>query len=471
MDELTRRRLHQLARTYARPGPRYTSYPTAADFGPLAPAVVEQQLAQARKQLDDPWSVYVHVPFCAQRCSFCACSVVATPEVQRVSAPYVQRLVREIELWGRRLGARRQLAQLHLGGGTPTYLSPTLLRRVFEALEREFTPTPDCERSIELDARATTPEHVDLFAELRIDRVSLGVQDLDPEVQRQIGREQSLLRISEVTRACRQVGVRGVNFDLVYGLPAQTEASMLRTIDAVVELRPDRLALYGYAHVPWMPGRGNQKKIDEALLPDPSERVDLFLAARERLLDAGYQAIGMDHFSLPDDPLALADAEGRLRRNFMGYTVSAGTDLLGFGTTAIGEIAGAFVQNDSKLKGWSDAIDRGELATTRGIVRTPDDELRAAVIEALMCRHVVEREEIERRFAVDFDGCFAQELSELSPMIVDGLLIDTGAQLQVTEVGRLFVRNLALPFDARTRARARPQPTLTQLRPRFSATV
>lgn len=466
VSELARQRLRQLAPRYLKSGPRYTSYPTAADFGPLGASDYEHQLELARARTDEPWSVYVHVPFCAQRCSFCACSVVASPDYDRVAEPYVDHLIAEIQMIGHRLGARRQLAQLHLGGGTPTYLAPALLARIFSAITREFVDDHRHGRewSVELDARVTEPEHIELFAEFGIDRVSLGVQDLDPEVQRAIGRVQSFERIREVIVGCRAAGVRGINLDLVYGLPGQSEASMQRTIDGVLELAPDRLALYGYAHVPWMPGRGNQKAIDPARLPGPSERLELFLSARERLLDAGYRAIGMDHFAYPDDSLAKAEHAGTLRRNFMGYSTSAATDLLGFGVTAIGEVAGAYVQNEAKLIHWQQAIERGELPIAKGIVRTAEDSLRAAVIEDLMCHHAVERARITQRFGVDFDRHFARELVELREAEFDGLVVDEPGGLVLTELGRFFVRNVAMVFDERLRARSSGGP-------RFSATV
>lgn len=466
MNELRRRRLRALALEYVRPGPRYTSYPTAAEFGPLAADEYEARLASARTAVDDAWSAYVHVPFCARRCWFCACSVIATPEHARVEAPYVDHLIREIELVGERIGERRKLAQLHLGGGTPTYLAPDQLDRALTAVARVFVREPDSEWSIELDARATSDAHLELLGAWGFRRISLGVQDLDLEVQRRIGRVQSLARIVEVIRRARAVGVAGVNLDLVYGLPAQTQASLGRTIAGVLELLPDRLALYGYAHLPTTPGRGNQRRIDESLLPSASERLDMFLAAREQLLDAGYVAIGMDHFALPDDSLARAARTGALRRNFMGYAVAAGRDLLGFGVTAIGELAGAIVQNHGKLAHWSAAIDGGRLATARGLIRTADDELRAAVIGDLMCRGVVDKRTIEARFGLaDFDRHFAIELAELREAVADGLLLDQRDRLALTEDGEPFVRNVAMSFDAHLRAR-RDAAAM-----RFSATV
>ena len=472
--ELVRHRLRALARRYVRPGPRYTSYPTAADFSSLTGEDYRRHLVRAGRREGDPWSLYVHIPFCAQRCSFCACSVIASPEHDRVAAPYVDDLVREVGLVSKHIGSRRRLAQLHLGGGTPTYLAPALLGRVFETIAREFIRDPEGEWSVELDARVTSQAHVDVLGEFAVDRVSLGVQDLDAEVQRMIGREQSLGRIVEIIRACRQAGISGVNLDLVYGLPGQTRESMGRTIAGVLELLPDRLALYGYAHMPWAPGRGNQRRIDERALPGPDARLELFLSAREQLLAAGYQAIGMDHFALPGDPLAKADRAGTLRRNFMGYAVVTGADILGLGVTAIGDVAGAYVQNHGKLVHWREAIARGELPTARGLVRSREDELRGAIIADLMCRHFVDKRAIESRFAaVDhepwrFDERFALERAELAGAIADGLVIETPEALLLTETGKLFVRNVAMAFDARLRAK---RAEAAGAGPRFSATV
>jgi oxygen-independent coproporphyrinogen-3 oxidase len=461
--------LRALARKYVRPGPRYTSYPTAADFGPLRAADYEHHLAHARKAHAEPWSVYVHVPFCAKRCDFCACSVIATPDHDRVAEPYVEHLLGEIGLVSRHLGSRRRLAQLHLGGGTPTYLTADQLSRVFAAISKEFVRDPLGEWSIELDARATRDAHVDLLGEFGFGRVSLGIQDLDPQVQAHIGRIQSRARIVEVIQRCRERGVEGVNLDLIYGLPGQSLASMSRTLDGVLELEPDRLALYGYAHMPWVPGRGNQRRIDESLLPGPSARLDMFLAAREQLLRAGYEAIGMDHFARPTDDLARAAKAGTLTRNFMGYTVRGGTDLLGFGVTAIGEIGEAIVQNSAKLSRWSAAIEAGELPTARGIVRTPEDQLHAAVIGDLMCHHTVDKRAIEARFRLpSFDETFAFEIEQLQGAVFDGLVFDEPDSLSLSETGKLFVRNVAMAFDARLRAKSNISSRAT---PRFSATV
>jgi oxygen-independent coproporphyrinogen-3 oxidase len=369
------------------------------------------------------------------------------------------------------LGSRRRLAQLHLGGGTPTYLAPAQLRRVLEAVSREFVREPTGEWSIELDARVTTPAHIDVLGEFEFGRVSLGVQDLDPEVQAQIGRVQTRERIEAVINRCRAAGVTGVNLDLIYGLPSQTLATIQETIAATLELRPDRLALYAYAHIPWMPGRRNQQRIDETLLPGPSERLDMFLAAREQLLAAGYEAIGMDHFARPEDPLARAAEAGTLMRNFMGYTVVAGTDLLGFGVTAIGEVAGTIVQNESKLSRWTAAIDEGRLPTARGLTRSPDDQLRAAVIGDLMCHHRVDKRAIEQRFSLEsgasFDRHFEFELAQLKDASMDGLVFDDADYLALSDDGELFVRNIAMVFDTHLRAKQ-----VVQIGgPRFSATL
>lgn len=463
--------LRELAGAYAKPGPRYTSYPTALEFGPMEPVCYAHALAEASARVDEGWSVYVHVPFCAKRCAFCACSVVATREYERVAAPYVHTLIREIEMVGARIGARRRLDQLHIGGGTPTYLSPVLLGRLFDAIDEQFERTPGAEWSIELDARATTPEHVTLLGERRVTRVSLGVQDLDPDVQAAIGRVQSRERIAAVTEACRRAGVGGVNFDLVYGLPAQTRSSLARTIEGVLEMNPDRLALYGYAHMPWARGRGNQREIDARTLPGPEARLDMFFAAREQLLTAGYRAIGMDHFARPDDPLSEAEEAGTLVRNFMGYTVRAGSDILGFGVTAIGEVGGVYVQNHPKLGRWREAIDAGDLPTARGLIPSADDRLRRAIIEGLMCRHGVDKRAIEAEFGLrrgGFDDHFAVEREALAQARADALLVDHSDALRLTATGKLFVRNVAMAFDARLRDRG---PGRVGAGPRFSATV
>ncbi len=444
--------LSRLARKYDRPGPRYTSYPTAVDFhAGFGEADYRDHLRRANAS-GGTWSLYVHVPFCRARCHFCACSVIATRKSDRVVEPYLAHLERELELVADELPDRRAVAQLHLGGGTPTYLQPEELERLMAGVSRHFELTPDAEVSLEVDPRVTTRAHLETAAELGFNRISLGVQDLDAKVQDVIGRHQPHEMTASVIEMARELDFASVNVDLVYGLPAQTLEGLERSLDSVVSMRPDRLAIYGYAHVPWV--AGNQKVIDESLLLDPEIRLEMLQRTRKRLLGADYRMVGMDHYALPTDTLSIADAEGRLRRNFMGYGVRAGDDMLGFGVTAIGDVAGAYVQNTPKLNRYYEAIDEGRLPVARGLALDADDELRRRVISDLMCRHEVVRAEIESAFDLDaFDETFAAELGALTPLMGDGLLVDEGDRLRVTPTGRALVRNVAMAFDARLRRR------------------
>ena len=443
-------RLRNLVQKYRTAGPRYTSYPTAVQFTELSPEVYADRLHAASQRTAATWSVYVHIPFCRKRCTFCACSVIPTTAHDKVAAPYVQALLTEAALVGGRLGARRKLAQLHLGGGTPSYLHPNLLRAVLDGVLRHFELDPDLECSIELDPRVTTPEHLDVLAEAGVNRVSLGVQDFDARVQSLIGRAQSVEQTEALVQGCRDRGIGQVNVDLVYGLPGQTLEGLLHTAQRVLDLGIDRVALYGYAHVPWM--ASNQRSIDATSLPAAPDRLEMFLAARERFEAAGYVAIGLDHFARPADPLTVATEQGRLHRNFMGYTVRAGDDLIALGVTGIGDVDGAIVQNTAKLSRYAEAVQQGRFATARGLIRSPQDRLRGKVIADLMCRHRVNKAEIEQAFGVPFDRTFERERARLHTLAQDGLVVETPDELQVTELGRPFVRNIAMAFDAYLKA-------------------
>lgn len=413
-----------------------------------------ERLASAARRQHDPWSLYVHIPFCQERCAFCACSVISSPAHDKVAPPYIDALLNEVDLVLPHLGSRRQVAQLHLGGGTPTYLAPELLETLCSGILTRFEALETMEFSVEIDPRVTTPQHLDVLQRLGVNRISVGVQDLDRDVQSLIGRIQPHQQTRALIDGCRERNVGEINIDLVYGLPSQTTHSLLRTARSVVELGADRIALYGYAHVPWI--RGNQKAIDERRLPGSNARLAMFLAARDFFIDAGYIAIGLDHFAKPHDSLAQADRNGTLLRNFMGYTVQAGPDLLGFGVTAIGDVDGALVQNSMKLSRYHKAIKQGRLPTERGLLRTEPDRLRGRVISDLMCRHRVVKAEIEQAFGEDFDAYFGSERQQLAAMQADGLLVETPDAVELTELGRPFVRNIAMVFDAYTKA-AKPQ--------------
>lgn len=449
------RRLAELIRKYDRPVPRYTSYPTAVEFHDgVGETAYREALARANARPDAPWSIYLHVPFCRTRCHFCACSVVVSPDQAKVSEPYVARLSREIESVCALVPDRRRVAQLHLGGGTPTYLRPDQLRDLYALLRARFEPQAGAEIAIEIDPRVTTGEHLDVLLAAGVNRVSMGVQDLDPAVQAAIGREQPAQSTVAHVRRLRAAGVRGINVDLIYGLPLQSEAGFALTLDAIVGMGIDRIALYSYAHMPW--AQGNQRRVSEDALPDPGLKLQLFLSARERLLAAGYRAIGMDHFARDGDALEVADRRGELHRNFMGYTVMPGDDMLGFGVSSIGEVGGTFFQNHKKLAHYRAAVDAGRIPVARGFARTRDDGIRARVVADLMCRHRVDRIEIERAYGLpSFDAYFREDLELLAALEADGLVVDTGEGLEVTSMGRNFVRNVAMCFDARSRARAR----------------
>lgn len=462
---LTARVTADLLRKYDRPGPRYTSYPTAVEFTEaLGPAAYGERLAAAAGEPGLPLSLYVHVPFCRSRCSFCACTVLITRN-PRVSEKYLGYLLREIDLVAPLLGERRSVAQLHWGGGTPTYLDPAQIRRLHGKFAEHFRLLPDAEVALEVDPRVTTREQMELLRELGFNRVSMGVQDLDPSVQEAINRVQPAAMNRAIVEDARRLGFHSVNVDLVYGLPRQSEEGFARTIGEVLELRPDRLAVYSFAMVPWM--KRNQRLIRPDELPAPEVKLRLFGLARERLLGAGYQAIGIDHFALPGDELSVAARRRVLHRNFMGYTTRPAPDMVGFGMSSIGEVAGAFVQNHKSLTRYYERIDAGTLPVERGYALGEDDARRRAVILDLMCNFHCSVPAWEERFGLRFGDYFAAELAELRAPGgpgEHGFVRVTPEALEVTETGTLFVRNLAMVFDRYLKAR-------TGGRPVFSRTV
>ncbi|MEO7087144.1 MAG: oxygen-independent coproporphyrinogen III oxidase [Gemmatimonadaceae bacterium] len=428
-----------------RPGPRYTSYPTAVEFHDgIGTDEYLARLAKADQLGDAPLALYMHLPFCEERCLFCGCHTIITKH-RDVADPYLGLLKREIDLLAERLPNRRFFAQLHLGGGTPTYYTPAQLTDLIQHLLTQFHPLPGAELAIEADPRVTTAAHIDALADVGFNRISFGVQDLTPVVQEAIGRIQTLEQTADLVARARARGFRGINVDLIYGLPHQTPESFERTVDAVIGLGVDRAAVYSFAFVPWV--RGHQKKIEQDQLPPAAVKVALFAIARERFLQAGYEPIGMDHFALPDDELAKAKREGRLRRNFQGYSVIPGDDVLGLGISAIGDVRGAYVQNEKKLSTYEESILAGRLPAARGLSRTDDDELRRAVIHELMCNFRVDTAEIGRRYNIDFNTYFADDLALLAEREAEGLVRVTPERIEATPVGELFVRVLAMCFD------------------------
>lgn len=437
-----------LIRRYDRPGPRYTSYPTAVEFrDDFGAGEYRARLAEASAIPHQPLSLYVHIPFCAEQCSYCGCTMVAAKSYS-IASRYLDYLSKEIDLLAAHLGARRRLAQLHWGGGTPTYLSPADIARLHGIITGSFELDPSAERAIEIDPRVTTPEQLTLLRTLGFNRLSIGVQDLNREVQAAIGRRQSERTTRDVYECARRLDFDSINFDLVYGLPGQTLDGFRATLDAVVDLGPDRVAVYSYAHVPWL--RPHQKRLDASRLPHAELKYQLIGAAIDTFTGAGYLAIGMDHFARPGDDLAVAAADHRLHRNFMGYTTLPATDMVGVGLSAIGDIRGAYAQNHKKLSAYYAALDDGLFPIERGCLLGGDDLVRRHVIGELMCNFRISRESVGRRFGIDFNRYFAEELSLLESgggPAADGFVDVDGDTILVTPRGRLFVRTVCMVFD------------------------
>jgi len=448
--------------------PRYTSYPTAVEmsaaFGPESAA---QALRAADLRAADALSLYVHLPFCQALCWFCGCHAMVARSDERVQR-YLGAVERELHQVAALLPNRRTASEIHFGGGSPSLLTPSQFDRVWGALAGTFRIAPSAELSLEVDPRTVDPERMAAYRRAGIQRVSMGFQDLDPKVQAAIGRDQSEAVSRQAFAWARQAGFTGVNVDLCYGLPAQSEAGMERTAREVARLRPDRVALFGYAHVPAM--KPLQRRIDAATLPEVPLRLRLFRLARELLLSEGYRAVGIDHFALPGDALVRALDEGRLHRNFQGYTTMVTDTLLGFGLSAISDFGGALAQNQRSLGAYLAATDAGRLPTERGFVRTAEDRLRGEIIRQLMCAFSLDIPDIERRFAVTFADQFAPELEQLRRLGEDGLLSLSPQRITLTPAGRLLARNVAVVFDAYRRGRPR-LPVLPSGSARFSSTI
>lgn len=429
-----------------RPVPRYTSYPTADRFVALSAGDAVAALGRADADVDVPLGLYVHIPFCARMCTYCGCAVVVSQSDER-KTEYIERVLREVDLVAAHLPHRRRVRELHLGGGTPNSVSLEALARLVNHLRAVFVFDDDAELSIELDPRRVVPGQLQALRALGFGRVSFGVQDTDDDVQHAIGRDQSVDVTRTAVNDARVAGFDSVNIDLVYGLPQQTRDSFAATVSEVIALRPDRIALFSFAYVPHV--RPNQRRINAATLPPSSTKLDLFCDARKAFTDAGFTGIGMDHFAREDDGLARAFNDGRLARTFQGYAVgSAGArvDILGFGMSAISDVGGAYLQGAKDLKAWESAIDAGTLPTVRGHVLSLDDEARRAAIRALMCRFHLDDNDLARF------GCSMADLGgtreRLRSLEEDGLVVFSDAGVDVTPLGRLFVRVVAAVFDA-----------------------
>ncbi|MBP1147564.1 oxygen-independent coproporphyrinogen-3 oxidase [Pseudomonas sp. PvP027] len=428
-------------------GPRYTSYPTAVQFHTQVGAFDLLHALRESRKASRPLSLYVHLPFCANICYYCACNKVITKDRGRAQA-YLQRLEHEMQMIACHLAPGQVVEQLHLGGGTPTFLRHDELRRLMAQLRLHFNLLDDDsgDYGIEIDPREADWSTMGLLRELGFNRVSLGVQDLDPTVQRAINRMQSLEETRAIVEAARTLQFRSVNIDLIYGLPAQNPQTFSHTVDKIIDLQPDRLSVFNYAHLPerFMP----QRRIDAADLPDAASKLLMLERTVEQLGSAGYRYIGMDHFALPDDELATAQEDLTLQRNFQGYTTHGHCDLIGLGVSAISQVGELYSQNSSDLNEYLRLLDSDQPATRRGLLCSDDDRIRRAVIQQLICHFTLDFGEIEKAFCIDFKDYFSEAWPQLLGMASDGLITLSDTGLEVRPAGRLLVRAVCMVFDA-----------------------
>ncbi|MDX9697961.1 MAG: oxygen-independent coproporphyrinogen III oxidase [Rhodocyclaceae bacterium] len=441
----------KLIRRFDVNGPRYTSYPTADRFVEAfdARALQDWLAKRAIGGVSKPLSLYFHIPFCNTICYYCACNKIITKDHGR-SAKYLKYLDKEIGLQASHLGGSRQVTQLHLGGGTPTFLSHDEMRQLMESVRSRFTLVPNGEYSIEVDPRKVDFDTVKLLAELGFNRMSVGVQDFNHDVQVAVNRVQSIDETRLVMEAARATGFKSISMDLIYGLPRQNVISFNRTLEEVLSLSPDRISLYSYAHLPGL--FKPQRRINAPDLPTADTKLQILQLAIRRLTEAGYVYIGMDHFAKPDDELSVAQRQGRLHRNFQGYSTQAECDLLAFGVSSIGKIGPVYAQNVKTLDEYYDALDRDELPVLRGVELTADDLLRRAIIQALMCHFELSIESIEIAHLINFREYFAEEIKDLREMELAGLVRLDDEWLTVLPPGRMLVRGIAMLFDRYIRA-------------------
>jgi len=428
---------------YNRPGPRYTSYPTAPvwtdSYGP-ADFEAAMQNAEAKRS---PVSLYMHLPFCESLCLFCACNVIIRKD-KSGTPPYLSILKKEIDHVASRVSRDRPVTQFHWGGGTPTYLSPEQIEDLFTYTRERFTFAPDAEIGIEVDPRVTTQAHMEVVRKMGFNRLSMGIQDFKEEVQKAVHRIQSYELTRDLIAYARQLGFDSINVDLIYGLPYQTGESFAHTVEQIVGLSPDRIAMFSYAHVPWLK---KQQGSFVKFLPEGMKKFDIFRSGLLKFLEAGYLYIGMDHFAKENDELAISQRNRTLHRNFQGYTTKAGADLYGMGITAISSIQGTYAQNYRDIPSWEKSVNEHGIATMRGYCLSQDDTIRREVISRLLCHTVIVKDEISKQFGISFDEYFAPELERLKMPEEDGLVVTNDKEIRTAWLGRIFIRNLAMVFD------------------------
>lgn len=442
----------ELIRRLDKNGPRYTSYPTADRFVEAFNAETYSQWLLKREigGVSRPLSLYIHIPFCNTLCFYCACNKVITKDRSK-SADYVRYLIKEMAMQAKLLGKGQVVEQLHFGGGTPTFLSDDEIRQLMAAIRENFKLVADGEYSIEIDPRKVSDETIALLGSAGFNRISIGVQDFDDEVQRAVNRIQSEEETMRVITAARANGFKSVSIDLIYGLPKQTLAGFGVTLDKVIAANPDRLSIYNYAHMPTL--FKPQRRIHEEDLPSPQVKLDILSMAVNKLTSAGYVYIGMDHFAKPEDELAVAQRQGRLHRNFQGYSTHSDCDLVALGVSSIGKIGPTYSQNYRELEDYYDALDRDQLPIMRGLELNADDLVRRAIIQALMCHFELSKESLNIAYLIDFDSYFATEMEELREYEHEGLLEISPQWISVTPKGRMLIRNICMVFDKYLRTR------------------
>lgn len=433
-----------LIKKYDHSGPRYTSYPTANNFAEFSITDYQAQV-EISNQNKRTISLYCHIPFCDTVCYYCGCNKVVTKDKNKAE-PYLQRLFQEIDLQADLFDQNRTVEQMHFGGGTPTFLSNEQIIRLSKKLQDAFNFADDGEYSIEIDPRGVDEDTIKALSEARFNRISLGVQDFDIDVQKAVNRIQSFEQTRSVIDLSRAYGFKSISIDLIYGLPKQSVQSFKNTLEKVAELRPDRISLFNYAHLPELFKPQRRINVDE--LPSADEKLAIFKFSMDFLLDQGYVYIGMDHFALPDDPLAIAQQQGELYRNFQGYSTHAQCDIVGLGLSSIGQVGDSFSQNEKDILRYYAALDEGKLPIIKGQVINEDDKIRRAVIMDLICHFQLDFASIEWGFGIQFKSYFADELSRLSDMHADGLLQLNEDSIQVLDKGKLLIRNICMVFDA-----------------------
>jgi oxygen-independent coproporphyrinogen-3 oxidase len=436
-----------LIRRYDKAGPRYTSYPTAVQFHNNFDEAAYRQYAQNSNDTKKPLSLYVHIPFCDTVCFYCACNKVATKN-RHLATPYLAHLYQELAYQSALFDRERIVTQLHWGGGTPTFLSHAEMRDLMQQITESFQLISDDsgEYSIEIDPRETQSDTVAFLRELGFNRMSLGVQDFDPKVQKAVNRIQSKEQTLAVLKAARQEGFKSISIDLIYGLPHQSADSFYKTLEQIITLKPDRLSIFNYAHLPSL--FKPQRRISESDLPSPTEKLAILQNSINQLTEAGYVYIGMDHFAHPDDELAQAQRDGTLYRNFQGYSTHANCDLIGLGITSISKVGDSYSQNVKTLDEYYARLDEGHIPIFRGIALNDDDKLRRAVITQLICHFSLDIGAIEQEYQIDFANYFSVELAELQTLQDDGLLVLSDERIDILPAGRLLVRNICMTFDA-----------------------